>query len=130
MIQSHKILIVDDDVDDQSFLLDAITDLYPDFKCGVTSNGQEALNHIEADPPPPKLIFLDLNMPVLNGFEFLRHYRKNKNSHQSKIIVYSTSSHPRDKEISMDLGAHGYLTKLTDFATLKNVVKGLVEKYC
>jgi CheY-like chemotaxis protein len=130
MLNCDKILIVDDDKDDQSFLLDILQELYPDLKCEIANNGEEALSYIHADPPPPKIIFLDLNMPVLNGFEFLRDYKNTLSSNESNIIIYSTSSHPKDKEITSQLGASDYLTKISDYSKLKTKVQVLVEKYC
>jgi CheY-like chemotaxis protein len=129
MIRQSKILIVDDDKDDQSFLSDVIAELYPSIKCKVASNGQEALEYIAADPPPPDLIFLDLNMPVLNGFEFLRDYRTIYDLKKSKVIIYSTSSNPRDKEITKNLGAAEYITKMADYDKLKTKLKQVVHEY-
>ena len=130
MITCNEILIVDDDKEDQVFLSDVIHELYPQLKCSFANNGEEALKHIQAEPPPPKLIFLDLNMPVLNGFGFLRDYKKTNRGDETCVVIYSTSSHPRDREIAKDLGASDYLTKLGDFDQLKFKVKGIVEKYC
>ncbi len=121
---------MDDDKDDQTFLSEVLQELYPELEYSTANNGEEALQYIKAAPPPPKLIFLDLNMPVLDGFEFLRAYKKTNGSKESNIIIYSTSSHPRDKEMTDDLGAADYLIKLADFDKLKIKVKGLVEKYC
>ena len=129
MLASCKILIVDDDKDDQLILSEVISELYPECKYRVSNNGLEALEYIKSDPPPPKLIFLDLNMPILNGYEFLRDFKKTSDWEESKIIIYSTSSHPRDKELTRDLGASEYLTKPGDVDILKTEVKQLVEKY-
>ena len=129
MLASYKILIVDDDKDDQAFLSEAISELYPDCKYRITKNGQEALDYIKSDPPPPHFIFLDLNMPVLNGFEFLRNYRRSSEAADSKIIIYSTSSNPREKEMTRDLGANEYMVKPTDYDKLKRELKKLIDKY-
>lgn len=129
MTKPLKVLIIDDDKDDQLFLMEAFTELYPEFKCKAVSNGKEALSYIQSDPPPPTLIFLDLNMPILNGHDFLRDYVKRSDANKSNIIVYSTSTHPNDKTTSLDLGASEYLTKITDYRKLKTSVTQLVEKY-
>jgi len=130
MKKQSKILIVDDDKDDQSFLCDVIAELYPAFKCNTASNGQEALEYIAADPPPPDLIFLDLNMPVLNGFEFLRDYKNIYDLEKTRVIIYSTSSNPRDKEITKNLGASDYIIKMADYDKLKTKLKEVVHEYC
>ncbi len=125
----QKILVVDDDKDDQSFLLEAINELYPSFECDLADNGREALEYIDKNPPPPDYIFLDLNMPLLNGYEFLREYRKQPESDKSTIIVYSTSSHPQDRIATKDLGATDYITKLSDFRKLKQTLQEVFGNY-
>ncbi|AWA29826.1 response regulator [Flavobacterium magnum] len=125
----QRILVVDDDKDDQSFLLEAINELYPSFICELADNGRDALEHIDKNPPPPDYIFLDLNMPLLNGYEFLKEYKKQPESSKSKIIVYSTSSHPQDKIATKDLGATDYITKLSDFRKLKQTLEQVFSDY-
>ncbi|HEX7902604.1 MAG TPA: response regulator [Chitinophagaceae bacterium] len=130
MLSPLKILIVDDDQDDQAFLLEAINELYPSSQCNVVDNGGEALQYIEKNPPPPSLVFLDLNMPVVNGFEFLRDFKKKEDYKNSVVIIYTTSSHARDKEISKDLGAAEYITKISDYTKLKTVLSDVVGRIC
>ncbi|WP_430429050.1 response regulator [Maribacter litoralis] len=70
----------------------------------VYSNGQEALDGLMkislADEPLPDVIFLDLNMPVLNGWDFLDEFKKCKSKKSEKIIIHiiSSSVDPRDLE--------------------------------
>lgn len=128
MLKPDKILIVDDDPEDQEFLLAAINELYPGSKSIVKNDGAEALDYIEKNPPPPSLIFLDLNMPFVNGFEFLSTYKKRPESKDTRVIIYTTSTHPRDKAITKDLGASDYMTKVGDPAELKKNIRHLVEQ--
>lgn len=130
MYNCNKILIVDDDQDDRALLSEVIQELYPNLKWTTAGNGEEALQYIQADPQPPTVIFLDLNMPILNGYEFLRDYIKTDKAKESNIIIYSTSSHPRDREITKGLGASDYLVKQSSFTELKFKVKELLSKYC
>ncbi|HKO80097.1 MAG TPA: response regulator [Chitinophagaceae bacterium] len=126
MPNAPRILVIDDDKEDQAFLIDSIKELYPSYQCHAADNGQEALDYIKQNPPPPTYIFLDLNMPLVNGFEFLKEFKKDKNNKDSTVIIYSTSSHPRDKEISMDLGASAYITKISDTEKLKMRLKSVI----
>ncbi len=59
MATHKKILLVDDDTDDQLFFVDAIKELIPTIECSIANNGLEALEHLEKVPQPPSLIFLD-----------------------------------------------------------------------
>ena len=123
-----KILIIDDDQDDQEFLLEAIQELYP-YSSHVSANdGAEALEYIDKNPPPPTLIFLDLNMPLVNGFEFLTLYQKKPEYKYSRVIIYSTSSHPRDKKKSRELGAAEFITKVSDLDILKEKILQVVDR--
>jgi len=53
MKQINRVLVIDDDKDDQQFLHKAIHDLFPNMECISLSNGKEALKFIEENPPPP-----------------------------------------------------------------------------
>lgn len=70
----------------------------------VYNNGQEAIDGLseisEADGPMPNVIFLDLNMPIMNGWEFLEEYNNLPNNNKTKTIIYiiSSSVDPRDLE--------------------------------
>jgi CheY-like chemotaxis protein len=127
MKNNRQVLVIDDDKDDQTFLLEALNELYPSLECNTVNNGKEALEFIERNPPPPAYIFLDLNMPLLNGFEFLKDFKKNKANSETKIFIYSTSSHPKDKEITKKLGAAGYIIKMSDQKMLKSKLKEAIR---
>lgn len=128
MSKLEKILVVDDDLEDQELLLEAINELYPSSHNIAKNDGAEALDYISQNPPPPSIIFLDLNMPLVNGFEFLSSYKKKPEYKDSHVIVCTTSSHPRDKAISKDLGATDFMTKVSDLSELKMNIKRVVDR--
>ncbi len=67
-----NVLIVDDDEDDRDLFCIAVHELEPKINCILARNGEEALQGLRLEKfPKPDLIFLDLNMPRLNGFQFL-----------------------------------------------------------
>jgi CheY-like chemotaxis protein len=127
MIQKNRVLLIDDDKDDQMFLRGAIHDLFPNMECISLNNGKEALQFIEKNPPPPLYIFLDLNMPYLNGFEFLKEFKKEKGNHNTSVYVYSTSSNPRDRIKAKNLGADDYIVKFSDLNSLKVKLKDVIQ---
>ncbi len=62
-----KIMLVDDDPDDQCIFLDTLTEINSEIECVTADNGLEALSLLHEHKQPPSLVFLDLNMPLMNG---------------------------------------------------------------
>jgi CheY-like chemotaxis protein len=116
-----NILLVDDDSDDQFFFSDALKEVDRNIRIYTADNGADALNKIKV-PPPPDLIFLDLNMPVMNGFEFIAEIRKVDKLKNIPVVIYTTSSNNHDMEAAFKLGAKQYLIKPTEFSKLKTIL--------
>jgi DNA-binding response OmpR family regulator len=127
MRKNNRVLLVDDDIDDQQFLREAINDLFPNLECIAINNGKEALRFIEENPPPPQYIFLDLNMPYVNGFEFLKEFKREDGNSETTIYIYSTSSNPTDREKARILGADDYIVKYSDFDALKIKLRKVIQ---
>lgn len=123
----NRVLVIDDDSDDRLFLRQAINELFPNMECISLDNGKEALKFIDENPPPPSYIFLDLNMPYLNGFEFLKEFKKERGNDQTSVYVYSTSSNTRDREKAKSLGADDYIVKYTDLNSLKVKLRDVIK---
>ena len=111
-----SILLVDDDKTTNFLNRMLLDDLQVTEQVLVAENGQEALRlirqHSEEGNGPP-LILLDINMPVMNGFEFLEAYANlNFAGKQAIVIVMLTTSlNPRDMNRLIQLPMHGYLNK-------------------
>ncbi len=67
----NKIFLIDDDEDDQLMFKEVIESINPTLHCETATNGKIALNKLKVGTALPHIIFLDLNMPVMNGFDFL-----------------------------------------------------------
>jgi CheY-like chemotaxis protein len=124
---NNRVLLVDDDEDDKLFLTEALNEVFPVLECISVNNGKSALEFIEKNPPPPRYIFLDLNMPYVNGFEFLEEFRKEEGSHHTKVFVYTTSSSKLDRETAKKMGVKEYITKFTDLQLLKDRLKHVLH---
>jgi DNA-binding response OmpR family regulator len=119
MTDRKKLFIIDDDEDDQMFLHEAMNDLKIPIDCFYANNGEVALKQLKDEGMPiPDFIFLDLNMPKLNGKECLVEIKKLTKYLEVPIIIYSTSSHQKDKQEIMQLGADYFLTKPTRISEL------------
>ena len=119
--------IVDDDADDQEIFLAAVKEVDETIKCITVDNCEEALNQLKNNKNPlPDFIFLDLNMPRINGRQCLIELRKVAHLKHIPVIIYSTSSLKKDIEETAELGADMFITKPSKFddlcKTLTNVI--------
>lgn len=107
----QHILLVEDDEDDQSFFLEAILRIDPTVTISVAPNGRAALDWLQSAESLPHLLFLDINMPLVNGLECLAAIRKDERFRQLPVFMLSTSGDPVSVAVAKRLGADGYLTK-------------------
>jgi len=118
--KSKTYFIVDDDLDDQQFLVEALTKNNPACKCLTASNGQEAITYLTEDLIPiPDVIFLDINMPILNGGQFLAIIKETPSLQHIPVIIYSTSSSNQEMQEMNRRGAAYFLIKTHSFKTLR-----------
>ena len=119
MRQIHRVLIIDDDEDDRELFCEALGYVNKDIDCFHATDGEEALAFLN-DPNGnlPDYIFLDLNMPRLNGKECLAEIKKRNNIKDIPVIIYSTSNNRHDKEETKLLGAADFLHKPNEFNLL------------
>ena len=111
-------LLVDDDPDDQEVFLTALNDVSDTALCLVAPDGDRALELLHNEETIPDYIFLDLNMPRMNGFEFLTAMKKSKILKDIPVIVYSTTSQPAQIEKVKKLGATEFFTKTYKYKEL------------
>jgi CheY-like chemotaxis protein len=123
-----QVLLVDDDPDEIELLQEAFTIANPHIVCHGAENGLTAINFLRSGQQLPDLIMLDINMPIMDGWEVLRYIRKHEQLSHIPVIVHTTSSNDRDKKIAAELGADRFLTKYDDYARLKKEVKNIVSK--
>jgi CheY-like chemotaxis protein len=123
------LLVEDDDVDvmnvKRAFEKNHITN--PLF---VASNGLEALEKLRSGEVPQgrRIVLLDLNMPKMNGIEFLRELRNDPALAATPVVVLTTSNNDRDKIDAFNLNVAGYLVKPVTFAEFSDVMVTL-NKY-
>ena len=124
MNKLKKILLVDDDV--AVNFINRLTLKENNIDCKVTeaTNGQQALDQIAADKDCPDLILLDINMPVMDGFEFLTELeRRGKCCDSPNIFMLTSSIREEDKERAMGSKlVKGYLDKPLSDAQLQEIL--------
>jgi|SRR6185437_15840179 len=124
----NQVLLVDDDPDEIELLQEAFAMANPNIVCHGAENGLSAINYLRTGHALPDLIMLDINMPVMDGWDVLRYVRKDDRLKKIPVIVHTTSSNDRDKHIATELGADRFLTKYDDYASLKREVRNIVSK--
>jgi CheY-like chemotaxis protein len=77
----------------------------------------------------PDIIFLDLNMPRMNGLEFLKAIKTHRSYKRIPVIIYTTSSNPEDIRKTKDLGATDFVTKPSDFDELYQKLITILNKH-
>jgi len=121
------ITLADDDEDDRLFFTDAFDELKINTVVNTFKNGKELLDFLHhPESILPNIIFLDLNMPILNGVDCLKEIKKSDKFNNIAIAIYSTSSSDQDVENTFVLGANIYIKKPNDFNTLKKVLAEVV----
>lgn len=113
-----RLFIIDDDVEDQEIFMEAVREVDHGIECSSATNGEEALKRLQTNNVLPDLIFLDLNMPKLNGKQILREIKNVSILKNIPVIMYSTSFAPRDIEEIEKLGAVYHLLKPSRFDDL------------
>lgn len=112
-------LMVDDDIDDQEIFSIALKELGVTVDCVFAFDGMEALAMLEKDPSfIPDIIFLDYNMPKMNGKQCLVAIKSNARLSNIPVIFFSTSSQRNlERELKL-MGADAYFTKPSSISEL------------
>jgi CheY-like chemotaxis protein len=116
-MESNKvinILLVEDDSLDVIDMQRTLTKMNILHKTAVAKNGEEAIEYLEspeAAENKPDLVLLDINMPKMNGIEFLTAIRKKEQWRDLKVFMVTTSDERIDREAAKKLGVSGYIVK-------------------
>lgn len=119
----QNILLIDDDEDDQEIFLTALECTEKPVRCTVVDNARNALSQITKGELETDLIFLDLNMPLMNGQQFLAEIKKNENLREIPVVILSTSSNSATVAQVKELGACHFFTKPGRFEDLVAILE-------
>lgn len=132
-ISEKPILLVEDNPDDVELTTRALEKSRISNELVVARDGVEALDYIYGrgifagrdHDAMPQVILLDLNMPRMDGLEFLRRIRADEKTRLLPVVVLTTSNDDRDKIESYKLGANSYVRKPVDFNQFVEAVQQL-----
>ena len=124
---SFTCLLVDDDVDDQEIFCTVIDSIAPSSKCVTAIYGQSALAMLQSGEVTPDIIFLDVNMPLMNGRQFLHEANQAELIRNVPVIVLTTSADQRTKSEVLDMGAARFITKPDRFSEWEAILKQILN---
>jgi CheY-like chemotaxis protein len=125
------VLCIDNDPEDIEFFCDAVKKVDPRITCLSATAGQDALNllsSIHGSQQLPGYIFLDVNMPQMNGKDTLKAIRKNDRYNSVQIVMLSTGLSPRDYGEYKQLGADDFMSKANSFQDLCGNLEIILKK--
>ena len=126
MRNSKPILLIEDDDVDAMTVTRALKDLKVVNQLVRTADGEQALEHLRSESnKEPCLILLDLNMPKMNGIEFLKIAKADGALKQIPVVVLTTSKDEQDVVESFKLGAAGYMVKSVDYEKFVEVIRAI-----
>lgn len=123
----HKplILIVEDDEDDRHLIQEAFDESGHRYDLCFAHDGADALEQLGAMQNLPTLVLLDVNMPRMNGFEFLRHVRTSEKFRSLPVVIFSTSGAAKTVREAYERGANSFIEKPKNYFQLGEVIAGL-----
>jgi len=128
-VNGKTCLIIEDDPDDQEIFMLALKQTGASFHCVFTNNGLEALSSLNENYFHPDYIFIDLNMPKLNGLQCLVEIRKHPDHLNTPVVIYSTSSEDIYINHAMGLGASAFITKPSSIPLLADALSSFFHSY-
>lgn len=121
-----KVLLADDDEDDREIFSEALASIDADVQYEGVEDGQEAIDALLGNQTRPHIIFLDINMPVMNGWDVLRKLKSD--NLDIPVIMYSTSSGENEKRTAFDLGALCFITKPESVKLIKAMLEVVITR--
>jgi CheY-like chemotaxis protein len=121
------LLLVDDDQEDQEIFDMALEKVGSKVKLLTANNGEEAIHLLLNEPQKPHYIFLDLNMPRMNGKQFLHSIKDHEDITGIPVVIYSTSSSHEDEKELLMLGARRFITKPDNVEKISQIISDVIR---
>ena len=119
------VLVIDDDEDDRMILEEAMYEINPLIECLKSNNGATILAELKTSLTPlPDVIFLDWNMPRMNGLECLKELKKDDNLKNIPVVIYTSEP---EEDLAMKYGASYLVTKIPDYRQLCENLKVVLD---
>lgn len=120
---------MEDDEDDQQFFREAINDIDNTILLKFAVNGVDALSKLGSMIVLPDLIFMDINMPKMNGLECLNRLKNSARFKNIPVVVLTTSLNARESKTAFAYNASAFITKPSNAAALKKNITDMLNIY-
>ena len=127
MSKTISFFLVDDDPDDTSLFQEVVAGLDIQVQLQTAVDGHQALEKLKNGNTFPDVIFLDLNMPRMDGKECLIELKQDPQLRHIPVVMYTTSSQSKDIEETMMNGAVCFITKPTNIRELKLILNTIAS---
>lgn len=125
-------MVADDDLDDQELMSEALSQLNNSIDIIQLTDGMQVIDYMlkcmKSEEKIPDLIFLDLNMPLMDGFEVLKELKKYSSLSAIPIYVITVSRRKEDYIKAIQLGAMGFYSKGSHASAIFKIIKEIYEK--
>jgi CheY-like chemotaxis protein len=122
-----SILYIDDDVEDREIFMEAVKKISPKLICYEASDGIEGFEILNSLMDLPDVIFLDVNMPRMNGMQFLQELQDIPDFRSIPVFMYSTSNNYTEHSDYIRMGAKKFLTKRCSFSQICDTIRGALK---
>lgn len=126
-MKPFTIFYTDDDQDDLGYFETVVNALDPSIDVYTHDRGEKLLHALDNPPPRPHVVFLDLNMPGVNGFDVLEELRGSNKHKDLPVIIFSTSTDDDVIERARQMGASYYLPKSNNYSSLKKSIADILS---
>lgn len=121
------LLYIDDDPEDREFFSEAVSRIDPAIMCHTAKDGAQGLRDLDEMIVMPDFIFLDVNMPVMNGKQFLIEIKQRPRLRSIPVVIYSTTNHPAERGDFISLGAYRVLAKPSSLSTISDLIRSVLR---
>jgi CheY-like chemotaxis protein len=118
-------MLIDDDQDDQESFISALEEVNGVTLFGIANDGKEALTKLNKSSILPAMIFMDINMPIMNGIDCLGRIMADPTMREIQVVMLSTDVYHHDK--TKALGAAGFIKKQTSIPALRNELERVIK---
>jgi CheY-like chemotaxis protein len=121
-----NILYVDDDAEDQELFRETVSAISDDLNCACATSCEEALSFLHATAVLPQYIFLDINMPHMDGKSCCKELKRHEKLKRIPVIFYSTTSNKKEIDECIALGAR-FIPKPNSIAALRHSLEQVLK---